>query len=418
MKERAVLLHHEEVARQSAERAFEGERQARDRAEHASRLKDEFLATVSHELRTPLNAILGWARMLRAGTVDPKSVNRGLESIERNAVAQAQLIEDLLDVSRIVAGRLRLEVVPLDLVDVIRAAIDVVKPAADAKQIGIDVSFDRSAAAVTGDPQRLQQVVWNLLSNSIKFTPAGGRVEARLERHEGKAAIVVRDNGAGIHPEFLPQVFELFRQADGGPSRKPGGLGLGLAIVRRIVEMHGGTIRAESGGEGMGATFVVEMPLLGVRLGGAAAEAGVAPDRERALPVTLENAPRLDGLKILAVDDQRDTLEVIEAILIQCGAEVRTCGDAAGAVEAVRTWHPDLLVADIGLPGEDGYSLIQRVRDLPPDEGGKTPAVALTAYARVEDRMRTLSAGYHMHVAKPVEPLDLVTILGTLAGRT
>ena len=307
--------------------------------------------------------------------------------------------------------------VPLDLVDVIRAAVDVVKPAADAKQIPLETSFDRGAAAVTGDPQRLQQVIWNLLSNSIKFTPGGGRVEARLERRDGRAAILVRDNGEGINPEFLPHVFELFRQADGGPSRKQGGLGLGLAIVRRIVEMHGGTIRAESLGEGTGSTFVVELPLLGVRLADAAEP---APDAARAAvtATSLDAAPRLDGLKILAVDDQRDTLDVIEAILTRCGAEVRTCGDASTAVEAVRTWHPDLLVADIGLPEEDGYALIQRVRNLPPEEGGKTPAVALTAYARVEDRMRTLSAGYHMHVAKPVEPLDLVTILASLAGRT
>jgi signal transduction histidine kinase/ActR/RegA family two-component response regulator len=418
MKERAALLQQEEAARQAAERAFDGERQARDRAEQASRLKDEFLATVSHELRTPLNAILGWARMLRAGTVDPKSVNRGLESIERNAVAQAQLIEDLLDISRIVAGRLRLEVVPLDLVDVIRAAVDVVKPAADAKQIQIETSFDRGAAAVTGDPQRLQQVIWNLLSNSIKFTAAGGRVETRLERRDNKAAIVVHDTGEGINPEFIPHVFELFRQADGGPSRKQGGLGLGLAIVRRIVEMHGGTIRAESLGQGTGSTFIVELPLLGVRLADGRDQPAARAGDAAALATSLETAPRLDGLKILAVDDQRDTLEVIEAILTNRGAEVRTCGDARAAVEAVRTWHPDLLVADIGLPDEDGYALIQRVRDLPPEEGGKTPAVALTAYARVEDRMRTLSAGYHMHVAKPVEPLDLVTILGTLAGRT
>jgi signal transduction histidine kinase len=418
MKERAILLEQEEAARQGAERAFEGERQARDRAEQASRLKDEFLATVSHELRTPLNAILGWARMLRAGTVDPKSAHRGLESIERNAVAQAQLIEDLLDISRIVAGRLRLEVVPLDLVDVIRAAVDVVKPAADAKQIQIETAFDRGAAAVTGDPQRLQQVVWNLLSNSIKFTPTGGRVEARLERRDGNAAIVVRDTGDGISPEFLPHVFELFRQADGGPSRKQGGLGLGLAIVRRIVEMHGGMIRAESLGQGAGATFIVELPLLGVRLADRAPLPLAGADDKAALATSLATAPRLDGLKILAVDDQRDTLDVIEAILTSAGAEVRTRGDAGSAVETVRTWHPDLLVADIGLPEEDGYVLIQRVRNLPPDEGGNTPAVALTAFARVEDRMRTLSAGYQMHVAKPVEPLDLVTILGSLAGRT
>jgi signal transduction histidine kinase/CheY-like chemotaxis protein len=418
MKERAALLKQEEAARQSAERAFESERQARDRAEQASRLKDEFVATVSHELRTPLNAILGWARMLRAGTVDPASVPRGLESIERNAVAQAQLIEDLLDISRIVAGRLRLEVLPLDLVTVIRAAVDVVKPAADAKHIRIDTSFDPAAASVTGDPQRLQQVFWNLLSNSIKFTPTGGRVEVRLEKRDSLALIAVCDSGQGILPEFLPHVFEPFRQGDGGPSRKQGGLGLGLAIVTRIVEMHGGIIRAESSGAGKGSTFTVELPLLGVRM---AERTSQTPDAPRnvlqGLARSLETAPRLDGLKILAVDDQRDTLEVIEAILTQCGAVVRTCGDTRAAVGMLREWRPDLLVADIGLPEEDGYVLIQRVRNLPADEGGKTPAIALTAYARVEDRMRTLSAGYHMHVPKPVEPLELVTILGSLAGR-
>ncbi len=418
MRERAALLKQEEAARQSAERAYEGERQARDRAEQASRLKDEFLATVSHELRTPLNAILGWARMLRAGTVEPGSVNRGLQSIERNAVAQAQLIEDLLDISRIVAGRLRLEVVPLDLVDVIRTAVDVVKPAADAKRIRLDTFYDREAGGVTGDPQRLQQVIWNLLSNSIKFTPVGGRVEVRLEKRDSRAALVVRDSGEGIDPVFLPHVFELFRQADGGPSRKQGGLGLGLAIARRIVEMHGGTIRAESQGNGTGSTFTVELPLVGVRMAEAGSHiAQVAHAATHGLAASLEHAPRLDGLKILAVDDQRDTLDVIETILTRCGAEVQTCGDARSAVEVLRVWRPDLLVADIGLPEEDGYALIQRVRNLPPGQGGNTAAVALTAYARVEDRLRTLSAGFQMHVPKPVEPLELVTILASLAGR-
>jgi len=414
---RAILLRREEQAREAAELAFQSERDARDRAEQASRLKDEFLATVSHELRTPLNAILGWSRMLRAGTVGPDAAPRGLESIERNATAQAQLIEDLLDISRIVAGRLRLEVMHVDLAPVVQAAVDAVKPAADARDIAIAMSSDKSAVQVSGDPQRLQQVVWNLLSNSIKFTPPGGHVEVELERTDSEARITVRDSGQGIGPEFLPHVFELFRQADGGPSRKHGGLGLGLAIVRRIVEMHGGSIRAASDGDGAGATFTVELPLLSSKSAPAPAPSLPKATESGSDALSLAGAPRLEGLRILAVDDQRDTLDVIETILIQRGAAVRTCASAAEALELVQEWRPDVLVADLGLPGEDGYALIERVRNLTPSRGGNTPAIALTAYTRVEDRMKTLSAGYQMHVPKPVEPAELVTIVASLAGR-
>ena len=415
---RAVLLRREEEAREAAESAFQAERDARDRAEQASRLKDEFLATVSHELRTPLNAILGWARMLRAGTVGPDAMPRGLDSIERNATAQAQLIEDLLDISRIVAGRLRLEVVHVDLVPVIRAAIDAVKPAADAREVAVTAVLDDKTAVVSGDPQRLQQVVWNLLSNGIKFTPPHGRVDVRLERHDAHARIVVHDTGQGIKPEFLPHVFELFRQADAGPSRKQGGLGLGLAIVRRIVEMHGGTIQAESDGEGAGATFLVELPLAAKQTTPAGKNVRAAAEIDSAA-TTLATAVRvrLDGLRVLAVDDQRDTLEVIETILLQCGAVARTCDNAADALELVQSWRPDVIVADIGLPGQDGYALIERLRALDPARGGSTPALALTAYTRVEDRMKTLSAGYQMHVPKPVEPAELVAVIASLAGR-
>jgi signal transduction histidine kinase/ActR/RegA family two-component response regulator len=416
--ERTALLQQEEQARQAAESAFRAEREARDRAEQASRLKDEFLATVSHELRTPLNAILGWARMLRAGTVDPSAVPRGLESIERNATAQAQLIEDLLDISRIVAGRLRLEVTQVDLVSVIRAAIDAVKPAADAKQILINVSADERGVAVSGDPQRLQQVVWNLLANSIKFTPAGGHVDVRLEEADSEARVSIRDSGEGISAEFLPHVFELFRQADAGPSRKQGGLGLGLAIVRRIVEMHGGTIRAESAGEGSGAAFIVELPLAGLKAAGSAARLSRETRGPASIGVpSLADAVRLDGLRILAVDDQRDALELIETVLTQSGAIVRTCTNADECLKLVQDWRPDVLIADIGLPEQDGYALIERLRTLDAARGGKTPAVAVTAYARVEDRMKILSAGYQMHVPKPVEPAELVTIVASLAGR-
>jgi signal transduction histidine kinase/ActR/RegA family two-component response regulator len=416
--ERTALLQQEEQARQAAESAFRAEREARDRAEQASRLKDEFLATVSHELRTPLNAILGWARMLRAGTVDPAAVPRGLDSIERNATAQAQLIEDLLDISRIVAGRLRLEVTQVDLVSVIRAAIDAVKPAADAKQILINVAADETGAAVSGDPQRLQQVVWNLLANSIKFTPPGGHVDVRLEKMDSEAHVSIRDSGEGISAEFLPHVFELFRQADAGPSRKQGGLGLGLAIVRRIVEMHGGTVRAESAGEGAGAAFIVELPLAGLKAASGAARLSRETTRPGSIGVpSLADPARLDGLRILAVDDQRDALEVTEAILTQSGAIVRTCTNADECLEQVQDWRPDVLIADIGLPQQDGYALIERLRSLDAVHGGKTPAIALTAYARVEDRMKILSAGYQMHVPKPVEPAELVTIVASLAGR-
>jgi CheY-like chemotaxis protein len=316
-------------------------------------------------------------------------------------------------VSRIVSGRLRLEVAPVDLAAVIRSAVDVVKPAADAKRIQIETAIDQHAATAIGDAQRLQQVIWNLLSNSVKFTPAGGHVRVALEKKNEGAELSVRDDGEGIRAEFLPHVFELFRQADAGPSRKQGGLGLGLAIVRRIVEMHGGTIQVESGGEGKGAAFIVSLPLEERNLRDGGSDARPVP-ANRSLDGSLARAPRLDGLKVLAVDDQSDTLEMIEAVLQRCGAQTRTSTTAAGAIALLKSWHPDVLVADIGLPEEDGYALIQRVRDLPREQGGQTPAVALTAYTRIEDRMRALSAGYHMHVSKPVEPLELVTILDGL----
>jgi signal transduction histidine kinase/ActR/RegA family two-component response regulator len=417
--ERTALLEAERTARAQAETAFRAEQEARSEIEAANRLKDEFLATVSHELRTPLNAILGWARLIRTGKLDDDTFERALDTIERNAKSQAQLVEDLLDVSRIISGKLRLDIRPVDLTMVIEAAIDAVRPAADAKDIQIRKVLDPKAGLVSGDPERLQQVIWNLLSNAVKFTPKAGKVEVRLERVNSHIELIVSDNGKGMRADFLPHAFELFRQADGAISRAYGGLGLGLAITRRIVEMHGGAIHADSPGEDQGAIFTVQLPLRAVR----ALEASNAHDGERAHPTAgqglpLDNLPALDGLRILAVDDQHDTLEMIKVALEQCGAIVQTVTTAREAFELLKTWNPDLLVADIGMPGEDGYTLIGKIRALKPEQGGTVPAVALTAYARVEDRVKTLSAGYQMHVPKPVEPLELMTIIASLVGRT
>lgn len=390
--------------------ALQRERQARQDAEEASRTKDEFLAVISHELRTPLTPILTWSRLLRAGKLDAAATERALDAVERAARSQAQLIEDLLDVSRITSGKLRLEVRPIELVPVVEAAVESVRPAADAKGIRLQLVLDRNAGIVSGDPERLQQVVWNLLSNAIKFTPRAGRVEVRLRRFSGHVEIVVSDTGQGINPQFLPHVFERFRQADSSTTRTYGGLGLGLAIVRHLVELHGGVVRADSPGENQGATFVVELPL-----------ATLPATVERARPVAVEAAPpmdatpRLQELKILVVDDEPDTLEMLRTVLEQAGAEVRTAASTREALAALGTWQPDVLIADIGMPGEDGYSLIRQVRALSPERGGYIPAVALTAYARVEDRLKVLSSGFQMHVPKPVEPAELVAITATLS---
>ena len=419
ISERATILEHEQAARADAETAYKAEQQARNDAEKANRLKDEFLATVSHELRTPLNAILGWSRMLRTGKLDSESFARGLDAIDRNARSQAQLVEDLLDTSRIISGKLRLDVRSVDLVKVIEAAIDAVRPAADAKDIQIRKLLDPNAGAVSGDPERLQQVAWNLLSNAIKFTSKGGHVEIRLERINSHVELIVSDTGKGISADFLPYVFELFRQADSTISREHAGLGLGLAITRRIVEMHGGTIRADSSGNNKGAIFTVMIPLRGMR----SLEASSGDGAERVHPAAMydmqfENLFSLEGLRILVVDDQSDTLEMVKAVLTGCGAEVQTATSVSEAFEVLRAWRPDLLVSDIGMPGEDGFDLISKLRALKPEEGGAIPAVALTAYARVEDRVKTLAAGYQMHVPKPVEPAELATIVASLAGRT
>ncbi len=411
--EASDLSFAEDLGRRAAI-AIENARLYRD-AQESNRLKDEFLATVSHELRTPLTAVLGWAYMLRANQLDEGNRAHALRTIERNARSQAQLIDDLLDVSRIITGKLRLDVRQVDPVSFIESAIEALRPAADAKSIRILKVMDTGAVSVAGDPVRLQQVVWNLLSNAIKFTPKGGRVQVRLERVNSHVEIVVSDNGVGIKPEFLPHVFDRFRQADMSTTRHHGGLGLGLSIVRHLVELHGGVVEAESEGPGRGSTFVVKLPFVPVYQR-ERPEGRVHPAARETLPA-YDCPDRLDGLKILVVDDEPDTRELLKIGLGQCGALVTAVGSTPEALAAIELERPDLLISDIGMPEEDGYDLIRRVRALPADGGGRIPAVALTAYARTEDRMKALKSGYQMHVPKPVELAELVAVAASLTRR-
>lgn len=410
-----IDIHERKQAEGEREKLLKEAQTAHKQAEIANRMKDEFLATVSHELRTPLNAILGWTQMIKNGIVGYEQIPKAIETIERNSRSQAQLVEDLLDVTRIVSGKLRLNVKPVELSSIVETAIDTVRPAAEARGVEIEKRFDEHPALVSGDAERLQQIVWNLLSNAIKFTPKGGRVTVRLERAEDAAQITVTDTGKGIEPEFLPYVFERFRQADGTTTRKQGGLGLGLAIVKHLVELHGGEISAESEGVGKGALFNVRLPLR------ALAEA--APDENGAASVLNLNLASggdlsidLHGLRIIVVDDELDARELLRSLLTTYGAEVIICSSAGEAFEAVRREKPDLLVSDIGMPNEDGYSLISKIRRLPETEGGKTPAIALTAFARIEDRIHALAQGFQMFVPKPVEPNELIAAIRSLAG--
>jgi PAS domain S-box-containing protein len=392
------------------------EQAARAEAEQANRLKDEFLATVSHELRTPLTAILGWAKMLADGYVDEGRRAEALGAIYRNARSQAQLIDDLLDVSRIVTGKLRIEVRPVELAAVVEAAVAVVRPAASAKGVYLQTLFDPGAGMVSGDPERLQQVVWNLLSNAVKFTPKGGRVEVRLGRLNSQIEIAVSDTGMGIDPEFLPHIFESFRQAEIGTTRRHGGLGLGLAIVRHLVELHGGTVGAESGGLRQGATISVKLPVMAVRDAGWPSAVGAESSQQSAgeSPTVLQS---LEGVRVLAVDDDADARQLLTGILRRCGAQVLAAASASEALELLGTFCPHVLLSDIGMPGGDGYALIRQVRALPEERGGRTPAAALTAYAGAEDRARVLDSGFQTHVAKPVEPAELANVVARLAGR-
>jgi signal transduction histidine kinase/ActR/RegA family two-component response regulator len=391
------------------QRLLTREQTARVQAEQSNRLKDEFLATVSHELRTPLTAIIGWAHMLRHSSLDEATAQRGLETIERNAQAQAQLVEDILDVSRVIAGKLRLSIVPVDLAAVVNAAIDSVQLAAEAKGIQLEVTLDPSARHVSGDAGRLQQVVWNLLSNAIKFTEEGGVVCVRLRRAGTDVELRVSDDGCGISRDFLPHIFERFRQADGTITRRHGGLGLGLAIARHLVELHGGTVTAESAGEGKGAAFTIRLPLAdagrrarGRRGVGRTSRDGVA---------TRQPLPALKGVRVLLVDDDRDTLHLLGVLLNECGAAVQAAASAAEALEALEWFTPDVLVSDLSMPEEDGFSLISKVRT---SEAAHVPAVALTASVRAEDRARALASGFQLFVPKPVEPRELATAVADL----
>jgi signal transduction histidine kinase len=378
--------------------------------EQLSRLKDEFLATMSHELRTPLNAIFGWVTLLRTRRLDEPTQERALETIERNARAQKRLIEDLLDVSRIVTGKVALEIMPVDPRRVVEAALETMAPAAQTKGITVVPLLDTGVATVRGDFARLQQIVCNLLSNAIKFTPSGGKVDVCLAHRNGEAEISVSDSGQGIKPEFLPLVFDRFRQEDGSISRRHGGLGLGLAIVRHLVELHAGSVEAFSAGEGKGSRFVVRLPTrLGVAARGATAEEVVASHTTSSM---------LAGVRLLVVDDEAGARELIANVLQGYGAEVCLAESGQAALTKLFEQRPHVLVADLGMPGMDGYALIEQVRALDPDFGGQTPAIAVTGYASPLDRLRALQAGYQNHVAKPVEPQELAIVIASLTGRS
>jgi signal transduction histidine kinase/ActR/RegA family two-component response regulator len=409
--ERSDLALAEEVARRAAQaienaQAYRDAEAARAEAEAANRAKDEFLATLSHELRTPLNAILGWAQVLRVGQNDPTQVQQALSTIERNARRQAQLIDDLLDLSRIAAGKLRLELIPVDLTAVIAAAVETVRPAADVKTIGIGLNLEAGPGAVMGDSDRLQQVFTNLLANAVKFTPNGGRVEVRLERAGSRVRVTVSDTGQGIAPELLPVIFERFRQVDSSMTRAHGGLGLGLAIVRHLVELHGGAVEAASPGLGQGATFTVTLPPMLVRV--------EAPKRAANAPVAVP----CDGIHVLVVDDEPDGRQVLAAFLEASGATVTAVGSAREALAALDRERPHVIVTDLAMPEQDGFAFLRAVRSRPADRGGRIPLVALTAHAEWTTRGRALQSGFETHLTKPVEAVELAAIVARVAGRT
>ena len=391
------------------------EQALRIEAEKANRSKEEFLATVSHELRTPLNAVLGWATMLRRGKVDEVTFTRAIESIERNAKSQAQLIEDLLDISRITSGKLRLDVKPVRLISIISAAIDSIEPAADAKGVQMEMVLDPAADHIDGDASRLQQVIWNCLANAVKFTPSGGLIRVQLERRDSMARIIISDTGAGISADFLPHVFGRFQQADGALTRAHSGLGLGLAIARHLVEIHGGTIEAASEGLGHGATFTVTLPLTATRADRVESLDGQPVASQDRILRDESALPNLRGLRILTIDDEADTRDLVKTVLEGCGADVVTAASAREGLDSLAGWNPHVLICDIGMPGEDGYSVIRKVRASEHSAG--LPAIALTAYVRVEDSMRALEAGYQMFLPKPVEATELRSTVASVVGR-
>lgn len=414
---RAVLMLANDIterrrAEQEREQLLDKEQKAREEAEAANRAKDEFLATVSHELRAPLNAMLGWAQILRTTRVDDATLAHAIEIIERSARTQSRLIEDLLDTARIVSGKLRLDIQPVDLTSLIENAVEVLRPAAEAKRIVIKVTLN-GREVITGDPDRLQQIVWNLLSNAIKFTPKDGHVEVRLERADPHARITVSDTGRGISPEYLPYIFDRFLQADGSSTRRHTGLGLGLSLVRHLVELHGGTVYAKSPGESLGSSFIIDLPMR-----------AVLPQVTEGEPATfggagIWGAPSLEGIWALVVDDETDARELVATLLEQCGATVTpvaSAQDAFAVISREQNKRPDIVISDVSMPEVDGYDLIRRIRERHPEKGGRIPGVALTAYGRSIDRIRALSAGFQMHMPKPVEPAELATVVASLTG--
>jgi signal transduction histidine kinase len=411
------LAFAEDLARRCAiavenARLYRSEREARHAADIANRAKDEFLAVVSHELRTPLNAIMGWSKLLAMRDFDERRKSTAVETIGRNAVAMADLIEDLLDTSRVISGKLSLQVQRVDTARVILAAIDSVRPLAAGKGVELLAHLEEEAPIMTGDPTRLQQIVWNLLSNAIKFTTKGGRVEVRLKTVGADVQIAVRDYGQGIAPDFLPYVFEPFRQQDASTSRVHGGLGLGLAISKHLVELHGGQIAAHSDGEGRGSTFTVSLPISGPASSNPPSQRTI---RQFGAGADVQSPAHLRGLHVLVVDDDNDARELVASILQGCGCRITLAHGAQDAMTKLVAEVPDLLLSDIGMPGEDGYDLIRKVRSLPREKGGDIPAAAITAFARPEDRRRMLNAGYSIHLPKPVEPAELIAVVSTLS---
>jgi PAS domain S-box-containing protein len=406
-------MEEAEVANRARLQLLDSEREARSQAERASRLKDEFLATLSHELRTPLNAVLGWANILRHGNLQGEELKQGLDIIERNARVQAQIIEDLLDMSRIISGKVRLDVQWIELSAVLNESIETLRSTAQAKGVFLQAWLDPFARPIYGDPNRLQQVFWNLLNNAIKFTPKDGKVEVVLKHASTEVQVSVIDTGEGIAPEFLPYIFDRFQQGDSSTTRRHGGLGLGLAIVKQLIELHGGNVRVQSDGLGKGAAFSVRLPLTA---------AYSEPEKEGHPPEATprENPPMpevsLTGIQVLVVDDEIDARDLVKKLLETAGATVSTAGSASEAMELIRAGRPDVLVCDIGMQEEDGYSLIRRLRAIEKKEGGVLPAVALSAYARSEDRTKAIRSGFQIHLAKPVEPTELLAVISSLAG--
>jgi PAS domain S-box-containing protein len=408
-----VDINERKEAEENREALLRIEHASRIEAERAALMKDEFLATVSHEMRTPLNAMLGWVQLLRSGCLGSDSVAHALETVERNARSQATLINDLLDVSKVLSGRLRLEVQQMSVIDAAEAAISTVEPAAAAKNIRLVRSYPSENEVISGDPSRVQQMIWNLLNNGVKFTPSGGEVELSVRRDGQQIEIRVSDNGEGMHPDFLPHVFDRFRQQDSSTGRRHQGLGLGLSIVKQLTELHGGSVEAESDGPGRGSVFVLRLPVAADRAPRAAVSRDPGMSAVELLP---ESLPSLLGVKVLVVDDDRDARELLRAILAHHGASVRTAESAADALSQFDARPPQVLVSDIAMPDEDGYTLIRKVRERSDGEGGRIPAVALTAFARSEDRRTAIAAGFNMHLSKPVEPAELLTVVASLAN--